>query len=238
MMSLPSRQCWFGGQEMGAAVADVLVGTAEPGGRLPTTIPMRFEHSPSHANFPGENGELRYGEGLFMGYRGHEHSAIAPRFAFGHGLSYTTFQIGEPTLSADTYRPGETLTLSVPVTNTGSRAGSEVIQCYIAPASARLARPPKELKAFAKVWLEPGETTTVDLVLEGRSFAYWDPGQDDWHDVQALLPEIFNFLSPPAERRERGWHVDCGSYAVLIGRSSEDIAMSCSIQVPDHANWR
>ncbi len=231
-------QCWFGGQEMGAAVADVLVGTAEPGGRLPTTIPMRLEHSPSHGNFPGENGELRYGEGLFMGYRGHEHNAIAPLFAFGHGLSYTTFQIGEPTLSADIYQLGETLTVSVPVTNSGGRAGSEVVQCYVAPASARLARPPKELKAFAKVWLEPGETTTVDLVLEGRSFAYWDPGQDDWQEVQALLPEIFNFLSPPAERRERGWHVDCGSYDVLIGRSTEDIHVSCTIQIPDDANWR
>ena len=93
-------QCWFGGQEMGGALADVLAGAAEPGGRLPTTIPVRLEHSPSHANFPGENGELRYGEGVFMGYRGFEHSAIAPRFPFGHGLSYTTFQIGEPTLSS------------------------------------------------------------------------------------------------------------------------------------------
>ena len=231
-------QSWFGGQEMGAALADVLAGDAEPGGRLPTTIPMRLEHSPSHANFPGENGELRYGEGLFMGYRGFEHSAIAPRFPFGHGLSYTTFEIGEPTLSADTYRPGETLTVSVPVTNSGARAGSEVVQCYVSPASARLARPPKELKAFAKVWLEAGETTTVDLVLEGRSFAYWDPGQDDWDAVQALLPEMFNLLSPPAERRERGWQVDAGRYDILIGRSSHDIAVSCTIHVPDDTSWR
>ena len=132
-------QCWFGGQEMAAALAEVLAGSAEPGGRLPTTIPVRLEHSPSHANFPGENGELRYGEGLFMGYRGFEHSAIVPRFPFGHGLSYTTFQFGEPTLSGDTYRPGETLTVALPVTNTGSRAGSEVVQCYVAPEAARLA---------------------------------------------------------------------------------------------------
>ncbi len=231
-------QCWFGGQEMGAALAGVLAGTAEPGGRLPTSIPIRFEHSPSHANFPGENGELRYGEGLFMGYRGHEHNAIAPRFPFGHGLSYTTFQFGEPTLSADVYQTGETLTVSVPVTNSGARAGSEVVQCYVAPASARLARPPKELKAFAKVWIEAGETTNVDLVLEGRSFAYWDPGQDDWDHVQALLPEMFNLLSPPAERRERGWQVDAGSYDILIGPSSQDIAVSCTIHVPDDTSWR
>ena len=94
-------QCWFGGQEMAGGLADVLVGAAEPGGRLPTTIPMRLEHSPSHANFPGENGELRYGEGLFMGYRGYEHNALSPRFAFGHGLSYTTFDLGEPTSVGD-----------------------------------------------------------------------------------------------------------------------------------------
>jgi beta-glucosidase len=199
---------------------------------------MCLEHSSAHANFPGENGELRYGEGVFMGYRGHEHNAIAPRFPFGHGLSYTTFQFGEPTLSADSYQAGETLTVSVPLTNSGARAGSEVVQCYVAPASARLARPPKELKAFAKAWLEAGETTTVDLVLEGRSFAYWDPGQDDWDAVQALLPEMFNLLSPPAERRERGWHVDAGRYDILIGRSSQDIAGSCTIHVPDDTSWR
>ncbi len=231
-------QCWFGGQEMGAALADVLAGDAEPGGRLATSIPIRLEHSPSHANFPGENGELRYGEGLFMGYRGHEHNEIASRFPFGHGLSYTAFEIGAPTLSADIYQPGETLTVSVRVTNSGAHAGSEVVQCYVAPASARLARPPKELKAFAKVWLEAGETTTVDLVLDGRSFAYWDPGQDDWDAVQALLPEMFNLLSPPAARRERGWQVDAGRYDILIGRSSQDTAVSCTIHIPDDTRWR
>jgi beta-glucosidase len=231
-------QCWFGGQEMGSALADVLAGTAEPGGRLPTTIPVRLEHSPSHANFPGENGELRYGEGVFMGYRGFEHSAIAPRFPFGHGLSYTTFQIGEPALSSDTFRAGETVTVSVPVTNTGARAGSEVVQCFVAPESARLARPLKELKAFAKVWLEAGETTTVDLVLDGRAFAYWEPGQDDWDEVQALLPEMFSLLSPPAPRRERGWQVDAGRFDILIGRSSEDTPIRCNVVVPDDTNWR
>ncbi|HEY8060346.1 MAG TPA: glycoside hydrolase family 3 C-terminal domain-containing protein, partial [Acidimicrobiales bacterium] len=115
-------QCWFGGQEMAAGVADVLVGGADPGGRLPTTIPVRIEHNPAHDNFPGENGELRYGEGLFMGYRGYEHRAVEPRFAFGHGLGYTTFAIGAPKLSSSMFRAGDTLTVSVPVTNTGDRA--------------------------------------------------------------------------------------------------------------------
>ena len=127
--------------------------------------------------------------------------------------------------------------MTVPVTNSGSRAGSEVVQCYVAPASPRLARPPKELKAFAKVRLEPGETTAVELVLDDRAFAYWDPGQDDWNDVLALLPEMFHFLSPPVPNAESG---DGRStpvhYEILIGRSSDDIAISCTMQVPDVAN--
>jgi beta-glucosidase len=231
-------QCWFGGQEMGGALADVLVGAAEPGGRLPTTIPVRLEHSPSHANFPGENGELRYGEGVFMGYRGYEHSDRPPRFPFGHGLSYTTCEIGEPTLSAATLAPGGSITVSVLVVNTGSRGGSEVVQAYVAPESTRLARPPKELKAFAKVWLEPGENKTVDLVLDARSFAYWDPGQDDWDQVRSMSPDMFSALTPGAQRRTRGWQVDAGHYDVLIGRSSRDIVGSCSIEIPAEANGR
>jgi beta-glucosidase len=231
-------QCWFGGQEMGGALADVLVGVAEPGGRLPTTIPIRLEHSPSHANFPGENGELRYGEGVFMGYRGYDHNDRSPRFPFGHGLSYTTCEIGEPTLSAATLAPGGSITLSVPVANTGARGGSEVVQAYVAPESSRLARPPKELKAFAKVWLEPGETKTVDLVLDARTFAYWDPGQDDWEEITSMSPDMFNVLTPGAERRTRGWQVDAGRYDVLIGRSSRDIVAGCSVEVPAEANGR
>ena len=231
-------QCWFGGQEMGEALADVLVGAAEPGGRLPTTIPLRLEHSPSHANFPGENGELRYGEGVFMGYRGYEHSDRSPRFPFGHGLSYTTCEIGEPMLSAATLAPGAPITVSVPVVNTGARGGSEVVQAYVAPEATRLARPPKELKAFAKVWLEPGECKTVDLVLDARSFAYWDPGQDDWDEIRSMSPDMFNVLTPGAERRTRGWQVDAGRYDVLIGRSSRDIVARCSVEVSAEANGR
>jgi Fibronectin type III-like domain len=128
--------------------------------------------------------------------------------------------------------------VTVPVTNVGSRAGSEVVQCYVAPASPRLSRPPKELKAFGKVALGPGESTEVQFVLDDRAFAYWDPGQDDWNDVQAFVPDMFNFLSPPAARRERGWQVDAGSYEILIGRSSVDIAHRCTVLVPDVASGR
>jgi beta-glucosidase len=221
-------QCWFGGQEMGAAVADVLLG-AEPGGRLPMSIPFRLEHSPSFDNFPGENGEVLYGERVFMGYRGHDHRASEPRHPFGFGLSYTSFEIGAPVLSAAVFQPGQRLTVAVPITNTGTRAGSEVVQCYVAPPVGRLARPLKELKAFAKVTLGPGETTTVELVLDDRSFAYWDPGQPDWDQIS---PRVFTmFGTPPAERRAPGWQVDPGRYELVIGRSSADIVQRCSLEV-------
>ncbi len=222
-------QTWFGGQEMGLAIADVLTGATEPGGRLPVTVAARLGHNPSHDNFPGENGELRYGEGLFMGYRGFDHREIEPRFPFGHGLGYTTFELGEPALSSPAFAPGSTLTVAVPVRNTGDRAGAEVVQCYVAPIAPRLARPPKELKAFAKVRLGPGGTGVAELVLDDRSFAYWDPGQADWDEVRARSPEMFE--PPRHERRAPGWHVDEGRYELLIGRSSRDIAFRRTVEV-------
>ncbi len=231
-------QCWFGGQEMAGALADILVGDSEPGGRLPTTIPTQLEHNPSHANFPGENGVLRYGEGIFMGYRGYEHSAIVPRFPFGHGLSYTTFEFGEPTPSAATFQPGEPVIISVPVTNSGTRAGSDVVQAYVAPEAARLARPAKELKAFAKIWLEVGETKVVDLVLDPRSFAYWDPGQGDWVEARSKVPDLFSRNATPPDLRAPGWQIDAGRYDVFIGRSSANVALSCSVEVPAESSGR
>ncbi len=223
-------QCWFGGDEMADAVAQVLTGSTEPGGRLPTTIPMRLEHNPSYDHFPGENGELLYGEGLFMGYRGYEHRAIEPRFAFGHGLSYTTFEIGAPRLSSPTFRSGDVLTVSVEVRNTGTRPGSEVVQCYVAPVSPRLARPPKELKAFSKVWLDPGKSTVVDLQLDDRSFAYWDPGQHDWDKVAERVGTVTaHFLAE--SRRSAGWQLDSGRFEVVVGRSSAVTGPSVSVEV-------
>lgn len=224
-------QCWFGGQELGPALADVLTGAAEPGGRLPTTYPERVEHSPSHDNFPGENGHVRYGEGVFLGYRGFDHRGIAPRFPFGHGLGYTTFSIGEPTVSSSTFEPGGALTVSVPVTNTGPRAGAEVVQLYVAPEAARLARPPKELKAFAKVRLAPGESRTVEFVLDDRSFAYWDPGEPD---AEALAERLGDMLAAQgrAERRGPGWQVDPGRYDLLVGRSAGDLPARVGVEIP------
>jgi beta-glucosidase len=222
-------QVWFGGQEMANAIADVITGATDPGGRLPTTIPLALEHNPSFGNFPGEFDEVRYGEGLFVGYRWYEARRLPVRFPFGHGLSYSTFTIGEPVLSASAFEPGQTLRIEATVRNTGARAASEVVQCYVAPKQPRRVRPDKELKAFAKVHLEPGEQTTVQFDLGDRAFAYWDLGSGDRAALKARLP--FATLNAETEGRAAGWRVDDGVYHVRIGRSSVDIAHTVAVTV-------
>jgi beta-glucosidase len=218
-------QIWFGGQEMANSLVDVLTGDAEPGGRLPTTIPLRLEHNPSFGNFPAEQSHLRYGEGLLVGYRWYEARHLPTRFPFGHGLSYTSFVLGAPRLSSHEFSPGDRLSVELAVTNTGQRPGAEVVQCYVAPRAARVTRPPKELKAFAKVVLAPGETRTVTLELDDRSFAYWYPGDPDFRALSRRLSEQHPLRPASAERRtEPAWVVDAGEYELHVGRSSADIA--------------
>jgi len=223
-------QAWFGGQEMGRALADVLLGDAEPSGRLPTTLPVRLEHNPSFGNFPGENSVVRYGEGVLVGYRWYEARRLPVRFPFGHGLSYTTFALGAPRLSAPPVGPGEALVVEVDVTNTGARAGAEVVQLYVAPQAPRLVRPPKELKAFAKVHLEPGATATARLELDERAFAAWDPGDPErrmLHERLAGSPMV-----QLEDRPARGaWTVDPGTYELHVGRSSADVAHVAAVEV-------
>jgi len=222
-------QCWFGGQEMATAVADILVGRAEPSGRLTTTFPTRLEHNPSFGNFPGENGEVRYGEGLFVGYRGYDSRGLPVRFPFGHGLGYTTFDIGEPTVTVD----GFDVTLTVVATNSGTRRGSTVIQCYVAPLAPRLSRPPKELKGFAKLILNPGESADATIVLDRRAFSYWDPGQPDWDDVQARAGRVLGVGgASAAQRRTPGWYADPGRYHLLIAHSAGDILATVELDLP------
>ena len=226
-------QVWFGGQEAGNAVVDVLTGAADPGGRLPTTIPVRLEHNPSYGNFPPEHGEIRYGEGVLVGYRWYEARHLPTRFPFGHGLSYSSFSIGAPRLSSTTWEPGSTVVVEVDVTNTGDRSGCEVVQCYVAPLASKVARPPKELKAFAKVSLEPGATTTVRLELDGRSFAYWSVHDPVSAELASRLQTWLTASSPPSDTGESsGWVVDAGTYELHVGRSSADIAHVAEVVVP------
>jgi beta-glucosidase len=215
-------QAWFGGQEMGDAVADVLLGSTDPGGRLPLTVPVRAAHAPSWLGYPGENSVVRYGEGIFVGYRGYEATDRAPRFPFGHGLSTTSFALSAPRLSAATVAAGDEVVVDVDVTNTGPRPGTEVVQCYRSQASPRLARPLKELVAFAKVHLEPGQSRTVSLRLDATAFRYFDPGDPTWAALQGAGPVPAG--GNASHRADAGWVVDPGDYTLHVGTSSAAIA--------------
>jgi len=229
-------QVWFGGQEMAQALADVLVGHQDPGGRLPVSLPLRIEDTPAFGYFPGERDELRYGEGLFVGYRWYEARQLAVRFPFGHGLSYSTFVLGEPELSAEHFAADDGLVVNVPVRNTGTRTGTEVVQCYVAPPSGDLVRPAKELKAFGKIRVDAGETGLVTLRLSDRAFSHWDPGTNESQELRARTPlgNMVNVAS--GEGRPAGWRLDPGRYLLHIGRSSDDIAWSIPVTVQSPAS--
>lgn len=175
---------WYGGQEAGTAIAAALFGDANPSGKLPTTFPRSLDDVPCHTGsaevYPGENGRVVYAEDLHVGHRHYEAHDITPHFAFGHGLSYSTFELGVPELSIASGDLTEPLEVSVPVRNTGRVRGQEVVQCYLHDLESRLPRPGRELKAFAKIDLEPGEEGRVALRLNRRAFSYWDPDANSW----------------------------------------------------------
>lgn len=189
---------WLLGQAGGSALADVLFGVVNPSGHLAESIPLRLEDNPSWLNFPGEQGHVRYGEGVFVGYRYYESAGVPVRYPFGHGLSYTTFRTDDLTLEA---AGDDSVSARVTVTNTGDRAGKHVVQLYVASPPGPVRRPARELRAFAKVALEPGESSTVVLALDRRAFAYWDGTDDRWvvaagdyrvqvgHDVSTIVAE-------------------------------------------------
>ena len=195
-------QAWYPGQEAGNAIADVLLGHAEPGGRLPQTFPARWADGATHSQdlqvYPGLDGHVRYEEGVFIGYRHHDKTGTPPLFAFGHGLSYTTFAFSDLTWDADTSE------VSVTVTNTGTRAGWHVVQVYVSPAPTSVRRPAKELKAFSKVHLEAGEAQVVTMHLKPRDFA--------WYCVDRSV-----------------WVVDAGTYGVHVGSSAVDLQLRVDI---------
>lgn len=193
-------QYWYPGQEGGNALADVLFGDVNPSGKLPTTHPYRLQDSPSYINFPGENGKVQYGEGIFVGYRYYDKKELPVRFPFGYGLSYTIFEYSDLKLDKDSYSPGDEIKVTLTVKNSGKRAGQEVVQVYLRDPEVRLVRPEKELKAFTKVNLQPGESKTVTLTLTRQSLAYYDP-------------------SAP------GWVAEAGAFEVLVGASSADIRL-------------
>jgi beta-glucosidase len=168
------------GQAGGAAIADVLFGRVNPCGKLAETFPLKLSDTPAHINWPGGAGEVRYGENLFIGYRYYDTKEVPVLFPFGYGLSYTKFEYASPGVSANTFKDVDGLAVTVNVTNTGNFAGKEIVQVYVHDHKSGLVRPPKELKGFAKVELQPGETRSVSIQLDLRAFAYYHPEYKQW----------------------------------------------------------
>lgn len=181
-------QAWFLGSESGNSIADILFGKVNPSGKLPFTFPAALADNGAHAlgAYPGVKRDgtdivdLEYKEGILVGYRWHDTRRIKPLFAFGHGLSYTSFSYGKATVSAPSMTSAETIVVSVPVTNTGAVAGAEVVQLYISDPECSVERPAKELKNFAKVYLQPGESRTVEFEVTKSDLAYFDAAAHDW----------------------------------------------------------
>ncbi|MET0715562.1 MAG: family 78 glycoside hydrolase catalytic domain [Mycetocola sp.] len=194
---------WALGQAVGGALADVLTGAVNPSARLAETIPLRLEDTPSFLTFPGENETVRYAEGVFVGYRYYSTTDAAVRYPFGHGLSYTSFAYDDLRVGAT---GPDTSRAVVTVRNVGPVAGSEVVQLYVAPAQSAVRRPLRELGAFTKVHLEPGESIEVELELDRRVFAFWDA---------------------PGKR----WWVQPGTYTVQVGRSAIDIVREAAVSL-------
>ncbi|MFJ9711657.1 glycoside hydrolase family 3 C-terminal domain-containing protein [Streptomyces sp. NPDC101234] len=197
-------EAWLPGQAAGGAIADVITGKVNPSGRLAETIPFRLADTPSYLNFPGEQGHVRYGEGVMVGYRYYETADVAVRHPFGHGLSYTTFDTTGFHVTADST---DIVTVTVTVTNTGDRFGKHVVQIYVAPPPCPVNRPVRELRGFAKVALAPGESTDVEIVLDRRAFAYWD------------ITRV-------------GWTVAPGRYLVQLADNAHDVITTAEIRLP------
>ncbi len=187
---------YYPGMEGGRALANILTGQVNPSGKLPVTFPKRLADNPTYINYPGTR-EVRYGEGIFVGYRYYDEKQIEPLFPFGFGLSYTTFDYGE-IQAPDEVAGDATIEVSVAVENTGDRAGHEVVQLYVRDVEARVARPIKELKGFRKIYLAPGEAQTVTFTLDARALSFYDP-------------------------YEKAWVAEPGDFDLLIGSSSRDI---------------
>lgn len=194
-------EAWMMGQAGGGAIADVLFGKVSPSGKLAETFPLKLSDTPAHINFPGGNGEVVYGEGIFIGYRYYDYKEMNVQFPFGYGLSYTTFEYSNLKTSSKEFKDVDGINISVDVTNTGKMAGREIVQLYVHDRKSKLVRPIKELKGFAKVDLQPGQTKTVTISLDFRSFAYYHPGYGQWI-------------------------TENGSFDLLIGASSKDIRLT------------
>ncbi|MGW9112183.1 beta-glucosidase [Microbacterium sp. NPDC055683] len=196
-------ETWLGGQASGSATADILFGAAEPGGRLAETVPLRLADNPAHVNFPGTPKKVVYGERIYVGYRWYDRTEREVAFPFGFGLGYTTFALSDVAVSVADPAVAHAV-VEVTVTNTGARAGAEVVQVYVGDVEASVDRPVRELKGFAKVRLAAGASERVRIELDERAFAFWG---------------------------ENGWTVEPGAFTVEVGTSSRDITASAEIEL-------
>ncbi len=204
---VPAVLCaYLGGEQVGAATVDLLYGCVNPSGHLAETWPIRLQDNPSYLNFPGEEGVVTYAEGIFVGYRYYDKKGMPVNFCFGHGLSYTRFEYSNLKLDKDSLTDQDPLTVSVDVKNVGAVAGKAAVQLYVRDLESTVRRPLRELRAFEKIALQPGETKTVSFTLDKRAFAYWEPKCHDFF-------------------------VESGEFMIEIGESSRDIRQSIPVQV-------
>lgn len=198
-------QAWYGGAEAGNAIASVLFGETNPSGKLPFSFPVKIEDNAAHTfgAYPGDGETVEYKEGIFVGYRWFEKKKIKPLFAFGHGLSYTSFDYGKITLDKKVMKDTDSLTITIPVTNIGKREGAEVVQMYIMDKESSLPRPLKELKGFKKIKIAPGETAEVTFTIGKEALSFYDPARHEW-------------VAEP------------GKFQILIGSASDNIKSSAT----------
>lgn len=203
-------EMYLAGEGAGEAAVRLLTGEENPSGKLAESFPLRLEDTPSFLNFPGDRERVRYAEDVFVGYRYFDSKKEEVLFPFGHGLSYTTFVYSDLRLSSEEWREGESLIVTLTVTNTGKRAGKEVVELYVSDKSGEAVRPVHELKGFEKVALQPGESKQVKFELGGRAFAYFD-------------------------EKTHGWRVPNGKFVVEAGASSRDLRLFAEVKVHGRA---
>ena len=200
---------WYGGNETGNAIADVLYGDINPSGKLPLSFPIRVEDNPSFLNYRSERGRVLYGEDIYVGYRFYEATKRPTLFPFGHGLSYTTFRMSQLEVRND----GKMLSIKLLVENKGSRDGSEVIQAYVMQHSPSVKRPLKELKSFTKEHINAGQSRLIEMLIETRhATSFWDEGRDTWISEKDV-------------------------YDVLVGNSSMHTPLKASFEVKETFWW-
>ena len=197
---------WYGGQEAGHAIGDILFGLQNPSGKLPVTFPKQWPDSPAYGNYPGEQLHVTYAEGIYVGYRGFDKRGVEPLFPFGHGLSYTKFDYTGLKISPAKVAAGKQVEVTIEVRNSGSRAGAEIVQLYVHDVKSSVDRPLKELKGFQRVMLNPGESRNVSFTLDKSAMSFFSTAKDDW-------------VAEP------------GAFEVWIGASSRDIRLKGTFEL-------